>query len=425
MAINKLKSIFRINRFHLDNGLDVVIVPIHKAPVVCVDMAYKVGSKDEWFDRTGMAHLFEHIMFEGTENVPKGEFDKICSVSGGTNNAYTSFDMTNYYMTLPSCQVDIGLWLEADRLKNFLITKEALTNQQNVVIEEIKQTVEDQPYGLWRELISANAYTADSSYSWEVHGSKEHVAKVTLEEAQKFKNIFYTPKNASLIIVGDVNTKTVMKKVEKYFSDISNGVKDITRNKFNKRQLVKSAYNSFEDDVPTSALFVGYHCEGYRQNYSSSADIIANILGSGRSSMLYKSLINEKQIASETGAYVDKREDSSLLILYAFASNPKTTADELFCAIQECIDDIGNGKIDDKEIEKANNQLYSQFAFEIDSFTGIADLIAIHTLFHNEPEKIFSTIETYGNFTKKDISTAVKQIFKKDTGIRIDAVPKR
>jgi predicted Zn-dependent peptidase len=216
-----------------------------------------------------------------------------------------------------------------------------------------------------------------------------------------------------------------MKQVEKQFSGILNETQKIERNKFFKKQLVKNAVSTFVDDVPTSAVFVGFHCEGFKKNYSSSADIIANILGSGRSSRLYKHLIYETQVASEVGAYVDKREESSLLILYAFANNSKTTADELYESIKECVDELVEGKIDDKEIEKANNQLYSQFAFEIDSFTGIADLIAIHTLFHNEPEKIFSTIETYGNFTRNDITKAVKQIFKKDTGIRIDAIPKK
>jgi len=423
MSKINFKKSFKIFQEKLDNGLNVVFVPVHKTPVVCVDIAYKVGSKDEPFDKTGIAHLFEHLMFEGTKKNPKGEFDKLCSLAGGTNNAYTSFDLTNYFMLLPSNQLELGLWLEADRLKNFQITSEALQNQQNVVIEEINQTVEDQPYGLWRDIMSANAYTKDSSYSWEVQGTKEHVASVTLKDAEKFRKTFYQPDNACLLIAGDFELEKVKDLIYKYFSGIRKLDRKIERNTFSKKHLIHSAYQKFEDDVPTPALFLAYHIEGFVKTQSYAGDIVANILGVGKSSRLWKKLVIEKQLCNEVGAYVDKRENSSLLIIYAFANTSDISCDKLADEVNSTIKEFLRKSISNEEMQKANNQLSSQMAFEIESLTGLVDTIAQFAVFMDNPEKIYSNLEIYSKFTKADIQDYINNIFSNGNSIRIDAIP--
>lgn len=423
MAIINLKNSFTIYRENLENNLDVILVPIHNSPVVCVDIAYRVGSKDEPFEKTGIAHLFEHLMFEGTKTNPKGEFDKLCALAGGTNNAYTSFDLTNYFMLLPSNQLELGLWLEADRMKNFKITSESLKNQQNVVIEEIKQTVEDQPYGLWRELMSASAYSKDCSYSWEVQGTQEHVANVTIKDAELFRKTFYQPDNACLILVGDFDINSSRELIQKHFSGIKKLNRTIKRNKFSKSHLIHSAYKKFEDDVPTSALFLGYHIDGFISKQSYAGDIVANILGVGKSSRLWKKLVIEKQISNEVGAYIDKREHSSLMIIYAFANTPDISCDKLFDEVNSVIKDFLKKSISDDELQKAINQLSSQMAFEIESITGLADTIAQFAVFMNDPEKIYSNLSIYSKFSKSDIKKYIHKIFDSGNSIRIDAVP--
>ena len=423
MSKINLKNSFKIFREKLDNGLDTVLVPINKSPVVCVDIAYKVGSKDERFDRTGMAHLFEHLMFEGTMNNPKGEFDKLCSLAGGTNNAYTSFDLTNYYMSLPSNQLELGLWLEADRLNNFKITTESLQNQQSVVIEEIKQTVEDQPYGLWRELMSANAYSKESSYSWEVYGSKEHVAEVSLKDAEKFRKTFYKPNNACLLVVGNFEIEPTEDLIYKHFSGIKKMNHAIDRNTFSKTHLVHDSYKQFKDDVPTPAVFLAYHIDGFIKEKSYAGDIVANILGVGKSSRLWKKLVIDKQIANEAGAYVDKREHSSLLTIYAFANKPEISCNRLFDEINSTIKELLRKSITDNELKKSINQLSSQMAFETESLTGLADTIAQFAVFMDDPEKIYTNLDIYKKFKKSDIHNYIQKIFENGSGVRIDAVP--
>ncbi len=418
-----LKNSIKIHREKLSNGLDVVLVPINKTPVVCVNMAYRVGSKDERFDRTGMAHLFEHLMFEGTSKNPKGEFDKLCSLAGGTNNAYTSFDLTNYYTSLPANQLELGLWLEADRLKNFQITQEALQNQQNVVIEEINQTVEDQPYGLWRDLMSENAYSPESSYSWEVYGSKEHVAKVSLEDAEEFRKMYYQPDNACLLLVGEFDVNIAKELINKYFSIIKNPHRKIQRNIYLPEHLIHTGYNSFKDDVPTSAVFLAYHIDGFTNEKSYAGDIMANILGVGKSSRLWKKLVIDKQIANEVGAYVDKREHSSLLTIYAFANTPDISCNQLNDEINSTIQEFKSTSIKDDEMQKSINQLSTQMAFEIESFSGLADTIAQFAVFMDDPKKIFTNLDIYSKFSKSDIQNYIQKVFGNGTGVRIDAEP--
>jgi zinc protease len=423
MAQLNLKKYLKIYSKELKNGLKTVLLPIKKSPVICVNIAYKVGSKDEKFNRTGMAHLFEHLMFEGTKNVSKGEFDKLCSIAGGSNNAYTSFDITNYHMSLPSNQLDLGLWLESDRMQNFRITRKALKNQQDVVIEEINQNVEDEPYGLWNELMSKKAYSRHSSYSWEVYGKKEHIASVTLDDAENFRKMFYQPANAHLVITGDINPDKTFDSIEHYFGNIKKFRGKIKRNKFDEKHLVHNAYDKFNRNVPLPAIFLAFHTNGITDETIYKTDIITNILGQGRSSELFKKLVYQKQIASHAGAFVDKRENSSLLIIYAFANSDKVTCDHLHNEIKNVLCELTSSKITNDEIEKARNQLSTYLAFNIQSTTGLASEIAEFSVFKNEPEKIFDILDIYRKISSKEIREHINRIFKNTDGVRIDAIP--
>jgi len=334
-----LRKAIEFKRHRLDNGLDLVIIPLDRIPVVCVNIAYKVGSKDESIDNTGFAHLFEHLMFEGSKNVQKGEFDNLCSVAGGTNNAYTTYDLTSYTMSLPSHQLELGLWLESDRLFNFEVTEEALLNQKKVVVEEIRQTVENQPYGRWRELLAELAFKPECSYSWEVHGKIEHVESAQLENTQSFFDRFYNPSNACLVLCGDVNETTALPLVEKYFNR-SRKINQPVRNEFAESFRLKGKSGTFEDSIPLSGVFISFHFDGFNSDDTFTADLLANISGDGKSSRLYRSLVYDKQIASQAGAFADKRENSSVLTFYAIANKANTSCDQLYEALIAELDNI-------------------------------------------------------------------------------------
>ena len=418
--LNKYVKIFRKK---LINGLEVVILYNPKAPIVSMNLSYKVGSKDERIGRRGFAHLFEHLMFEGSKHVPKGEFDKICSSAGGTNNAYTTYDYTAYTMTLPSHQLELGLWLESDRMFYSEISQTALETQQKVVTEEILQTVENQPYGRWREYLAAGAYQPECSYSWEVHGSKEDVANSTLEDVNDFFHTFYNPENACLVLAGDCEPNKTIPIVEKYFG-LNIPQKEIQRNVFDEKyKLYGKNINTF-DNVPLPAVFISFHLGDYRSEDLYTAEVLSFMAGIGKSSEFYKKMVYELQIASQVGAFVDKRENCSLLTFYAVANKSHITTNELAEAIYNELDKLKEGNIELSLLEKCRNQLTSQMANEIQYSHGLADMVGNFTLFWDNPELIFDVLGKYSDVDADSVSNFASKYLKKDESIRVDVLPK-
>lgn len=418
-----LKKAIPLHIKTLDNGLVVVVAEKRKVPVVCLNIAYKVGSKDELHGKTGLAHLFEHLMFQGTENVPKGEFDRLCSTAGGVNNAYTTYDYTCYNMSLPSYQLELGLWLESDRLRKFSVTAEALLNQQKVVVEEISQTVDDQPYGKWRDVLAHAAYDPKCSYYWEIHGSKEHVAGCSMADVEEIFNNYYQPNNACMVISGDVEAETAFQMVDSYFGNIPNLTEKKRRNEFRSDLLVGGVRDSFNDSVPMPAVFLAFHCPGFMDDDIYHADMIANIYAGGKSSPFYKRLTYEKQLASYVGSVIEKKEHGSLLIFYAIANEPHISADTLCGEMLECIGETAARGITEEEFTKSINQMTIQYANSIQYSSGVADLLAQHMLFWNNPGKFYEILDKFRNLSIGDINTFAGKILTPQNMIRIDALP--
>lgn len=411
-----------LKRKILPNGLDIIYVHQKNVPIISLNLAYRVGSKDEKAGKSGFAHLFEHLMFEGTKTIAKGEFDRLCSIAGGTNNAYTTYDLTSYNMTLPANQLELGLWLESDRMFNFEVTDKAFINQKSVVTEEIRQTVFNQPYAQWRELLARNAYDSRCSYSWEVHGNIDDIEKSSLHDAEEFCNKYYTPGNACLVLCGDLQYDTADAMIDKYFNQVTHtGI--IKRNTFKESYKKQGMHASYLDSVPLAGVFLSYHCRGFISDETFAADILANIIGEGRSSLLYRELVYEEQIASSVGAYVDKREDSSLITLYAIANSPKTTADELYNSIIDSLHQLKGGFLDSKEFEKSRNQLSTQLAYEMQYSSGVADLIAQQAIFWNDPERLFSLMDHYRSVTQDHIEDFINKYLDPANAVRIDVLP--
>lgn len=424
MNLLSLKTSFPIYRRKLNNGLDLIYIKKQNLPVACINLSYKVGSASELRKKSGLAHLFEHLMFTGSENVPKGDFDRLCSLAGGENNAYTTFDNTVYTMTLPRHQLELGFWLESDRMFNFKINQESLDNQKSVVIEEIKETVDNQPYARWHNVMYSSAYSPKSSYSWEIAGSKKDVASVTIDDANDFYQMFYKPANACLTICGDLDENKLNKLVDKYFDKNTNNLTETRKIDFSEKYRYYGKNNSFKDNVPHSAVFIGFHCPGFIDDKVYIADILASIYGTGRSSYLYHSLVYEQQIASDTGVFVEQKENTSLLIFYAFANDEKTTNDMLYDAILNIIKKVKSTGIEKRLLEKASNQLTYGLARELNYASNIADLAGSFAMFFDEPERIYSILDRYNNVSIDNLLNFSDEIIKFDELIRVNVQPK-
>ena len=412
-----------IFRYKLENGLDVVIIPKNNMPIVSIHLAYRVGSKDEKPGKTGMAHLFEHLMFEGSRNVPKGDFDKFCSLAGGNNNAYTTNDLTAYTMTLPEHQLELGLWLESDRMMNLSLSQAALETQQKVVTEEIHQTVFDTPYGKWREKLSESAYNPNCSYSWEVHGKISDVESVGLADLNSFFGKFYQPGNACLVICGNVKPAEGLGLVEKYFAEIPGKKNGISRNVFSEGMKKYGCTAGFNDTVPLAGVFKSFHCPGFLNDEILSGDILASIAGGSKSSRMYNSLVYQKQAASQVGAYVDKKEKTSLIVFYAIADNPDIDCNMLSDELDEALGSFLVNPVEQKELEKTINMLDTQIAHELQYSSGIADIAANQALFWDEPERIYSMLDKYRQVNIGDVNDFFREYIKPERSIRIDAIP--
>ncbi|MDZ4745955.1 MAG: pitrilysin family protein [bacterium] len=410
----------KIHQSVLSNGLRVVVCPDHGAPVVNVTVMYRVGSHDEVRGKTGLAHLFEHLMFDNTSNALVKQYDTYCAKAGGTNNAYTTFDYTTYYINLPAHQVELGYWLESERMRAFMITDHALSTQRSVVVEEIKQNVENQPYGKWRHAMEEQAFDPQSAYSWEVYGSADDVEGVTMADAKGFFDRFYQPANAVLCVAGDVTPEHATELAERHFGGINAPTSITERNVFDAAWRRMGTHGIVPDAVPMPAVFLAFHVPGLLDDASYAAEIAATILGSGRSSPLYRSLVQEQQIASSVGAFVDKRLHDSLLTFYAYASREDVTADQLVSAITSS---IASTTCTEADRTKAVNKLRTSLAAELQRVSGVADSVAYHTLFYDEPDTVNEVLDKYSTQSLTLVQEIASGCADASLGVRVDIVP--
>ena len=412
--LGQIKKI-EFEEYTLDNGLQVILSQDHSSPVVVVNICYHVGAKNEIDGRKGFAHLFEHLMFDGSANVKRGEFDKYIYSAGGNNNAFTNEDITNYYDILPSHQLELGLWLESDRMYKFAIGEISLTTQQGVVIEEKKQSYDNRPYGTVSENMAAIAYKVHP-YKTTTIGYEEDIAAATLNDVKDFFETFYVPNNATLVITGDFDISKTKKLIEKYFGDIPNGKKEIIR-KFpaepkRTAQEVKTVY----DKIMLDGLFMGYHIPEINHKDMRALDILSDILSSGRSSRLYERMVYTDQIAMQASAGLDAREDPGLF-MFMIISSGTAAAEELEKVIYEEIEKIQINGVDEKELQKMKNRYESSFISNLESIYGRAVSLATYKVIQKDANLINTDLEKYLGVTTKDIQDVAKKYLNKENSI--------
>lgn len=416
------KKEIEFTEFDLDNGMHVILHQDNSTPIVVVSVMYHVGSKNENPDRTGFAHFFEHLLFEGSKNIERGQFDKYITNAGGVNNANTSNDRTYYYEILPSNQLELGLWLESERLMHAKIQEIGVETQREVVKEEKRQRYDNQPYGTILPEIMKRAYT-EHPYRWTPIGSLEHLNAASLDEFVEFYETFYVPENATLSIAGDIEIEEAKKLIEDYFGPIPRGGKEIPRPDIVEPEQKEEVRDTIYDNIQLPAVIQAYHMPAQGTEDSYALEMLSTALSGGQSARMYKSLVDEQQKALQVAAIPFSSEDPGLYLLFGL---PTIGGDlkELEDAMDAEIKKVQKELISDKEFEKIRNQKENDFISGNSRMAGIAESLANYHVYYGDANLINKEIDRYMKVTKEDIKRVANEYLTEDNRVVLYYLPK-
>jgi zinc protease len=405
----------RFEEYNLDNGLHVILHEDHSTPITAVTVMYHVGSKNETVGRSGMAHFFEHLLFEGSENIGRGQYAKYVENAGGALNANTSQDRTFYYELLPSNQLELGLWLESERMLHAKVEMVGIETQREVVKEEKRQRVDNQPYGtLFQETLD-HAFDVHP-YSWPPIGSMEDLNAAQEQDFKNFYKTFYVPNNAVLSIAGDIDVAATKKLIEKYFASIPRGIGEVPRpsqvEPLNKGEVRDTVWG--KDQLPM--VVQAYHIPAQGTTEYYAIDMLNQLLSQGESSRLNKSLVDEKQVALFSGAFTYNTEHPGLTLAYSLA-NMGIDAVKVEEAMNNEFERVKVEMVTDKEFQKLRNQVENDFVSRNGSVAGIAESLANYHMYFGDANLINTEIEKYYAVTKQDLMNAAKKFYTKDNRV--------
>ena len=410
--------------YTLDNGLHVILHNDASAPVIITSVMYHVGSKNENPERTGFAHFFEHLLFEGTENIKRGEWFKIVTANGGTNNANTSEDRTYYYEVFPSNSLELGLWMESERMMHPIINQIGVDTQNEVVKEEKRLRVDNQPYGSLIAEVKKNMYVKHP-YRWAPIGSMEHLDAATLEEFQAFNKKYYVPNNAVLVVAGDLNDIPKTKEwVTKYFGAIPKG-KDVIVEKFVEEPITSTLKASYQDpNIQKPMIVATYRTPSMKTRDARVLDMISTVLSEGKSSRLYKKIVDDKKMALQIGAFNYSQEDYGMYILYGMPQGTFTSED-IVKEIDEEVVKLQTELLTDKEMQKLKNIYENNYVNGNSNVEGIAENLASYYLLHGDINLINTEIEMYRSITAQEIREVAKKYLNPNQRLLLDYVPSK
>ncbi|PHS10540.1 MAG: peptidase M16 [Kordia sp.] len=409
--------------YDLDNGLHVVLHQDNAAPVVTTAVMYHVGAKDENPERTGFAHFFEHLLFEGTKNIEKGKWFEIVSSNGGTNNANTTDDRTYYYEVFPSNNLELGLWMESERMLHPVIDQTGVDTQNEVVKEEKRLRVDNQPYGSFMAEIKKLIFTKHP-YRWATIGSMDHLDASTLEEFQAFNKKFYIPNNAVLVVAGDLDITKTKKMIKDYFGSIPKG-KAITKVKIVEDLITKEIKGTYNDsNIQIPAIVSAYRTPSMKTRDASVLNMISTLLSDGKSSRLYKKLVDEKKMALQVGAFSVSQEDYGMYITYGLPLG-ETKLEDLVKEIDEEVVKIQTELITEREFEKLQNKYENQFVNANASIEGIANSLARYYMLYGDINLINNEIEIYKSITREEIRNVAKKYLNPNQRALLEYLPKK
>jgi predicted Zn-dependent peptidase len=420
--VNAQTKKIEFTQYKLDNGLNVILHKDNTTPIVAVSVLYHVGSKNEESDRTGFAHFFEHLMFEGSPNIPRGEYFKIIESNGGTDNANTSWDRTYYFEILPSNNLELGLWLESERMLHLKIDSIGVETQRKVVKEEKKQRLDNQPYGSLLEKIFSNAYKVHP-YRWTPIGKDQYIDKASLDEFMAFYKKFYVPDNATLTIAGDIDIDQAKQFIKKYFGDIPKGI--IKINRPTEVEPVKTAEvrETVYDNVQLPLVCEAYHIPAQGTQDSYALTMLTTLLSEGESSRLVKEIKDKQQKALFVGSVPLAMEDPGVFIVYGLP-NMGIKAEDLEAAFDAEIAKVKGNLISETDFQKIRNQIETEFVTRNSTVAGIAESLADYSVYFKDANLINTEIQRYMKVTREDIKRVADKYLTKENRVVLYYLPK-
>ncbi|NQX53632.1 insulinase family protein [Pedobacter panaciterrae] len=410
--------------YDLDNGLHVILHQDKRAPVVAVSVMYHVGSKDEDPQRTGFAHFFEHLLFEGSDNMKRGDFMKIVSSNGGQNNANTSQDRTFYYEIFPSNQLELGLWLESERMLHPKIDNVGVKTQNEVVKEEKRLRIDNKPYGKFAENIFTHLFEGHP-YSWQPIGSMAHLDAAKLDEFIAFFKKYYVPNNAVLTIAGDLNIEKTKDLVAKYFNEVPKGM-PVVKGSFElkpiARQIVDTVYDA---NIQIPAIFAAYRVPGMKSRDNKVLEMVSTILSGGGSSRLSTKMVDEKKTALQVAAFNYTLEDYGAYITLALPNN-NTSLNDLLIDIDAEVVRLQTDLISESEFKKLQNQFENGYVSANTTMIGVAENLSNGYTFHNKnTNDLNEQLAQIKSITREEIRDVAKKYLSKDQRIVLYYLPKK
>jgi zinc protease len=409
----------------LDNGLDVIVHEDHHVPIVAVNIWYHVGSKNERPGRTGFAHLFEHLMFEGSEHHNKGYFPPL-QQAGALLNGSTNTDRTNYWEVVPTSAVDRALWMESDRMGYLLpaLTRERFETQRDVVLNERRQNYENRPYGMAIMALSDALYPAGHPYSWVTIGSAEDIRAMQLEDVQAFFRTYYHPSNASLVLAGDIEAERAFDLAEQYFGGLAPGVRpqrvtaDATLQR--ERRLL------LEDRIELPRVYMAWHSPAMFADEDADLDLVGDLLANGKTSRLYRTLVYERRVALDVSAHQLSRELGSFFLLAATAA-PGQSLPALAAEIDAELDRLASDGPADSEMERALAQAEAQFIYRLQTiggFGGKSDQLNAYNVLCGNPGFFAADLDRYRRATRESLRVASVRHLRRDARVVLSVVPR-
>lgn len=416
------KKRIEFEQFTLKNGMRVILHQDNSTPIVAVSVLYHVGSKNEDPSRTGFAHFFEHLLFEGSENIGRGEYMQLVKENGGTLNANTSYDRTFYYEILPSNQLELALWMESERLLHAKIENIGIETQREVVKEERRQRYDNTPYGSLVDETMKRVFTTHP-YGRSIIGSMDHLNAAQRDEFYAFYKKFYVPNNAVLSIAGDINVNQTKKWIEQYFGGIPKGTFTIERPKIQEQSKTKEIRDTVYDNIQLPAVVHAYSFPAQGTPDYYAMDMLSSLLSKGNSSRFQRNIVDKEQKAVYVGAFPLGLEDYSVSLMFGIVNMGISPAELDKAMIQE-VEKTQNELIDDKEFQKLRNQFENDFVNGYSSVAGIAENLANYLVYYGDANLINTELSRYMSVTKEDIQRVAQKYLTPANRVALHYLPK-
>ena len=422
LTVSGVAQEVEFTEYDLDNGLHVILHQDNTAPVVTTSVMYDVGGKDRINGKTGFAHFFEHLLFEGTKNIGNGDWFKIVSSNGGRNNANTSNDRTYYYEVFPSNNLELGLWMESERMLHPVIGQQGVDTQNEVVKEERRMRYDNTPYGNIINEIFANLFVKHPYKDPNV-GYMEDLDAATLDEFKKFFDIYYVPNNATLVVAGDIDIEETKKMIEDYFGPIPAG-EEVTRNFPEEAPITETIEaTAYDANIQIPGILLGYRTPAMTERDAYVLDMISSVLSDGKSSRLYKKLVDDQKQALEVAAINLGQKEYGTYVIFALPLG-ETSLETLTQEIDEEIVKLQTELISQREYEKLQNIFENRFVNSNSSIEGIAGSLATYNMMYGDTNLINETIDIYRSITREEIRDVAKKYLNPNQRMELKYLPK-